>query len=241
MRVMRSDIREVLPAAGAFVMAGFRHDGGGFGDHFADEFPDGILSWGGWCSTAGDVEVAQDEEFVEGGGIAEDGMRETFGGKGQGDGGFEVGADLLFLAGFFDGLLDDAANFEEFFDGGGGFRSGEGGIRLREDLHVHTVAVAEVFPGFIGGEGEDGGEELAQGLGDLADGGLGGAAARAVGGVAVHPVLGDVDVEGAELGGEEAVHHGEDLAEVVGGVGGDALGGDGVEALQDPAVDECVL
>ena len=37
-----------------------------------------------------------------------------------------------------------------------------------------------------------------QSVGDLADGGLGGAAARAVGGVAVHPVLGDVDVEGAE-------------------------------------------
>ncbi len=209
---MRSDIREVLPAAGAFVMAGFGHDGGEVG-------------------AAGDLEVAEDEEFVEGGGIAEDGVRETFGGEGQGDGGFKVGADLLFLAGFFDGLLDDAANFEEFFDGGGGFRSCEGGVRLREDLHVNAVRVAEVFPRFIGGEGEDGSEKLAQGLGDLADGGLGGAAAWAVGGVAVHPVLGDVDVEGAELGGEEAVHHGEDLAEVVGGVGFGAVFGDLMQAL----------
>lgn len=43
---MRSDIREVLPAAGAFVMAGLGHDGGGFGDHFTDQiqFPDGTLS-----------------------------------------------------------------------------------------------------------------------------------------------------------------------------------------------------
>jgi hypothetical protein len=105
---------------------------------------------------------------------------------------------------------------------------------------VDAVGVAQVLPDLIGGEGEDGGEEFAQGLGDLANGGLGGAAARAVGGVAVHPVLGDVDVESAEFGGEEAVHHGEDFAEVVGGVGGDALGGDGVEALQDPAVDEGV-
>jgi hypothetical protein len=28
MPVMRSDIQEVFPAAGAFVMGGFRHDGG---------------------------------------------------------------------------------------------------------------------------------------------------------------------------------------------------------------------
>ena len=98
---MRSDIRQVLPAAGAFVMSGLGHDGGE-------------------VRAAGDVEVAEDEEFVEGGGIAEDGMRETFGGEGQGDGGFEVGADLLFLTGFFDGLLDDDANLEQLFDGGGG-------------------------------------------------------------------------------------------------------------------------
>lgn len=98
---MRADIWEVLPTAGAFVMAGFRHDGGE-------------------VATTGDLKIAQDEEFVEGGRIAEDGVREAFGREGQGDGGFEVGADLLFLAGFFDGLLDDATNFEQFFDGGGG-------------------------------------------------------------------------------------------------------------------------
>jgi len=103
---------------------------------------------------------------------------------------------------------------------------------------VDAVGVAEVLPDFIGSEGEDGGEELAQGLRDLADGGLGGAAAGAAGGITVHPVLGDVDVEGAELSGEEAVHHGEDLAEIVAGVGGHALGSDGVKALQHPAVDE---
>lgn len=112
---MGADIGQVLPAAGAFVMARFGHDGGEF-------------------AAAGDLKVAQDEEFVEGGGIAEDSVGETFGGKGQSDGGFEVGADLLFLTGFFDGLLDDAANFEQFFDGGSGFRAGEGGIRLRKRL-----------------------------------------------------------------------------------------------------------
>ncbi len=53
-------IREVLPAAGAFVVVGCGHDGGGFG-------------------AAGDLEVAEDEEFVEGGGIADDGKILTFG------------------------------------------------------------------------------------------------------------------------------------------------------------------
>ena len=105
---------------------------------------------------------------------------------------------------------------------------------------MDAFIVAKVFPDFIGGEGEDGGEQFAQRLGDLADGGLGGTAARAVRRVAVHPVLGDVDVEGAEVAGDELVHDGEDLAEIIGGVGGHGFGSDGVEALQNPAVDEGV-
>jgi hypothetical protein len=66
-------------------------------------------------------------------------------------------------------------------------------------------------------------------------------AARAGGGVAVHPVLGDVDVEGGEIAGDELGDGADDLAEVVGGVSGEALGGDDVEALEDPAVDEGVF
>lgn len=105
---------------------------------------------------------------------------------------------------------------------------------------MHAVAVAEEFPGFVGGVGEDGGEELYERLGDLADGGLGGAAAGAVLGVAVHPVLGDVDVERGEIPGDELGDGGDDLAEIVGGITGEALGGDDVQALEDPAVDEGV-
>ena len=200
---------------------------------------------GGEVGAAGEVEVAEDEEFLKGGEVAEDGVGEAGFGERELHGGFEVGADLLGLTRGLDGLLDDGAGFEEVFDGrddGVGLsRPAKAGTTNRERLQVHTVAVAEEFPGLVGGVGEDGGEELHQGLGDFADGGLGGAAARAACGVAVHPVLGDVDVEGAELGGEEAVHHGEDLAEVVGGVGADALGGDGVEALEDPEVHQSVV
>lgn len=197
---------------------------------------------GGEVAAAGEVEVAEDEELLEGGEVAEDGVGEAFFGKGELHGGFEVGADLLGLTRGLDGLLDDGAGFEEVFDGGCGgvglTRPAKAGTTNGELLQVHAVAVAEEFPGLVGGVGEDGGEELYERLGDLADGGLRGAAARAVLGVAVHPVLGDVDVERGEIPGDELGDGGDDLAEVVGGITGEALAGDDVEALEDPAVDE---
>ena len=105
---------------------------------------------------------------------------------------------------------------------------------------MHAVGVAEVLPGFVGGEGEHRREQPDQGLGHLAHGRLRGAAARAVGGVAVHAVLGDVDVQRAQLAGDEVVHRGEHLAEVVGGVAVEAVAGQRVQAFENPAVDEGV-
>ena len=103
---------------------------------------------------------------------------------------------------------------------------------------MDAVGVAKELPGFVGGVGEDGGEEFGECLGDLADGGLGGATAGTVGGIAVHPVLGDVDVERREIARDELGDGGDDFAEVVGGVASEAVGEDAVEALEDPAVDE---
>lgn len=108
-RRMRFDgayIREELPAAFAL----------GVGADF-----DG----GGEVGASGDVEVAEDEEFLEGGQILEDGVGEASIGEGELDGGFEVGADLFGLTGGFDGLLDDGAGFQQFFNGGGGLGAGE--------------------------------------------------------------------------------------------------------------------
>ena len=184
------------------------------------------------------MEVAEDEEFLEGGQILEDGVGEAGLGEGELDGGFKVGADLFGLTGGFDGLLDDGAGLQQLFDGGGGLGAGERCVRLREGFEVDAVAVAEELPGFVGGVGEDGGEEFGERLGDLADGGLGGATAGAVGGIAVHPVLGDVDVEGGEVARDELGDGGDDFAEIVGGVAGEAVGEDAVEALEDPAVDQ---
>jgi hypothetical protein len=42
MRVMRSDIREVLPEAGAFLMAGFRHDDTGNETRLVQVVGDGV-------------------------------------------------------------------------------------------------------------------------------------------------------------------------------------------------------
>ena len=56
-----SHIRQILPAAAAFAVSGFLDDGGE-------------------VAAAGDLEVAEDEEFVEGGGVVEDGVVEAFGG-----------------------------------------------------------------------------------------------------------------------------------------------------------------
>jgi len=220
-----ADVGEEAPAAFAFGV-GADFDGGGEG------------------VAAGEVEVAEDEEFLQRGHIGEDGVTEADLGEGELDGGFEVGADLLGLTGGLDGLLDDGAGFEEVFDGGEGgvglTRPAKAGTTNREGLQMDAVVVAEEFPGLVGGVGEDGGEQLHQGLGDFADGGLGGAAAGAVRGVAVEAVLGDVDVERGEIAGDELGDGADDLAEVVGGVAGEALGGDDVEALEDPAVDEGV-
>lgn len=51
-----------------------------------------------------------------------------------------------------------------------------------------------------------------------------------VGGIAVEAVLGDVDVEGGEVAGDELGDGAGDFAEVVGGVSGEAVGEDAVEA-----------
>ena len=68
------------------------------------------------------MEVAEDEEFLEGGEVLEDGVGEAGLGQDELDGGFEVGADLFGLTGGFDGLLDDGTGFQQLFDGGeGGF------------------------------------------------------------------------------------------------------------------------
>ena len=101
-----ADVGEEAPAAFALGV-GADFDGGGEG------------------GAAAEVEVAEDEEFLQRGEVAEDGVAKAGLGKGELDAGFKVGADLLGLARGFDGLLDDGAGLEQVFDGGGGFRSGE--------------------------------------------------------------------------------------------------------------------
>ena len=91
---MLPDVRQVFPAPGTLLMFGFLDLGGGFGG--------GVV--------AGDVELAEDEEFFEGGEVVPDVVVETFAGAGKGEG--DAGADALGLTGSFDGLLDVLTEFE---------------------------------------------------------------------------------------------------------------------------------
>lgn len=62
-----------------------------------------------------------------------------------------------------------------------------------------------MFPCFVGGECEDGSEKACEGGEGVVDYGLGGAAAGAVGGVAVEAVFCGIDVDGGEVCGAELV------------------------------------
>ena len=66
-------------------------------------------------------------------------------------------------------------------------------------------------------------------------------AARGIRGVAIHPVLGGIDVDRRKIGGAELVEGIENLAELVGFIGLAALGDDFVQALEDPTVEQSVF
>lgn len=159
-------------------------------------------------------------------------------GDGEEDARFVVLLKLLGLDLFFDRGLDDGFDGEEGVDFFDRFFACELGIRFGEVLLVDGALAAGMFPGFLGGVGEDGGEEFDHGIEDFAHDPDAGFAALAVGGVAVEAVFCDVDVVGAEVGGGELVDGGEDFAEVVFLVGFSYFSNDDLETLHDPLVDE---
>ena len=88
-----------------------------------------------------------------------------------------------------------------------------------------AVGVGEGLVDLVGGEGEDGGGEAGEGVGDLVDGGLRAAAGEVeplllgvarleFDGVGVEAVLEYVEVEGAEFGVEELVEQVVDAVEL---------------------------
>ncbi len=189
-----ADGAAVAPAAFAFGGVGFG-DGGGVGR----DGRDARAPWGAGF----EFEFAQDEDFFELG-QAGGPMYALVGiGEVQGDGGFEVVGDDFSARAFsraWETMLRSSSRRVAFGEGGG-----VGDAWRREELGVDGFAGAEVAPGFFRGEGEDGGEEAGKGREDLVQGGLGGAAASALRGVAIQAVLGDVDVEAAQVDGAELI------------------------------------
>ena len=158
--------------------------------------------------------------------------------NGESDAGFVVLFELLGLHFSFDRGLHDRADFEELGDLIRRFVSGEFCVHFREGLFVNGAIASGVFPRFLGGVGEDGSEELDEGIEDFTDHPDAGLTTIAAGGVAVKTVFGDVDVVGTQVVGRELVDGREDIAEIILRVGVLDLLNDDLKALHDPLVDE---
>jgi len=68
---------------------------------------------------------------------------------------------------------------------------------------------------------------------------LSGAAARRIGGVTVHSVFGDVDVEAAEIDCAEVIDAMVNLVELEDCVGVSAFRDDMIETIENPSIDYC--
>src|SRR5579863_6717663 len=94
-------------------------------------------------------------------------------------------------------------------------------------MHADLAAFGfgEIVPYFVGSEAKDGGDETREGLSDLPENGLGGAACVAGGREGVHAVLEHIDVEVAQVDDREVVNGVVDAMELEGFVpGADFLG-----------------
>ena len=94
-------------------------------------------------------------------------------------------------------------------------------------------------PRLLGGEDQDGREQTTQGIENFMHRELSGAAARRIGGVTVHSVFGDVDVEAAEIDCAEVIDAMINLVELEGRIRAPAFRNDMIEPIENPAIDYC--
>ena len=105
-----------------------------------------------------------------------------------------------------DRSLHDGFHFEKFGHFVGGFGPSVFGIHFGEILFVNTAFAPGVFPGFLGGVGENRREKFNQSIEDLTHDPNTRLAALGTLRIAVEAVLGDVDVVGAQIGRSELTH-----------------------------------
>ena len=67
---------------------------------------------------------------------------------------------------------------------------------------------------------------------------MGSAAARRIRGVAIHPILGDVDVKAAKIDGAKMIDAVINLVELEGCIRAPAFRDDMIEPIKNPAIDE---
>src|SRR5947208_589177 len=94
-------------------------------------------------------------------------------------------------------------------------------------------------PRFLGGEYEDRRQQSTQSAEDFMHDRLGRAPPRRVCGVAIHPVLGDIDVEAAQVDGAKLVERVINLVKLKHFICRSAISNHVIQTLQNPAVDQC--
>ena len=94
-------------------------------------------------------------------------------------------------------------------------------------------------PCLLGGEYQNRREQTTQRIENFMHRELGRAAARRIGGVAIHPVFGDIDVEAAEIDRAEVIDAMVNLVELEGCIGVPAFRDDMIEPIENPAIDYC--
>ena len=199
----------------------------------------GFSGGGAECVAFRDVQTGKDEKLVRQLAIVQQGQHGLAFRHGEIDVGLVVAGEFLGLDLRLDRSLDDRLDLEQTLGGGGRLGAGIGWIRFREILFVNRArAERGMLPGLVGGVGEDRREELGQREEDIVHRSLRGATAQRITGIAVHPVLGDIDVNRRKIGGAELVERVEDFAEFISLVGLTAFADHGVESLEDPAIEQ---
>ena len=104
---------------------------------------------------------------------------------------------------------------------------------------MNRPAQGRMSPRFLGGEYEHWRQQSAQGAENFVHDHLCCAPPRRICRVAIHSVLGDVDIEAAQIDGAKLVEHVINLVELERLVCRSTISDHVAQTLQNPAVDEC--
>src|SRR4029077_16710579 len=94
-------------------------------------------------------------------------------------------------------------------------------------------------PCFLGGKGKNRREQSAERVENFVHDHLCRTPTRRIRCVAIHPVLGDVDIEAAQIDSTKLVEYVIDLVKLERFISRSTISDDMIESLQNPAIDQC--